>query len=367
MQSIIISLAFTSPYIIILSTILGLASLFIFRATLGFRKYVDPSPDVEHTPIDGNLRRLKIAVCVCVVFFLVELAGGLYTGSLALLSDSTHLLTDCLTYSVGISSIYIGKWKAGNRFSLGYLRAEILGALLSTILIWACTIGLVVSAIRKLATPEPEAINNPKVMCLLAIVGLAVNILYSLHMFLTPRLLTLLQHEHHHDHHHESESTPAGDNINMRAAIIHALGDLICSGGVLLASIIILWKPEWIFIDSLCIFLFAIVILCTTYPVARDVFIVLMQGTPLSIDRSALWYLSLILIYSSFIGEIDGVTSVKWLHVSSLNMEKHILSVCLVLDRSYIDDEIARKGVAEVLEQEFKGVEFALVTIQTER
>jgi Co/Zn/Cd efflux system component len=62
--------------------------------------------------------------------------------------------------------------------------------------------------------------------------------------------------------------------------------------------------------------------------------------------------------------DIDGVTSVKWLHVASLSMEKHTLSLCLVIDRTCIDDEIARKGVADVLKG--TGVEFALVTIQTE-
>jgi Co/Zn/Cd efflux system component len=114
-------------------------------------------------------------------------------------------------------------------------------------------------------------------------------------MLLTTRLLTLLQHDHH--HHADIEGGEAvhekSDNINMRAAIVHALGDLICSGGVLLASIIIMWKPELIWVDSLCSFLFAIVIVCTTLPVARDVFIVLMNGTPLSIDTAALGYIFL--------------------------------------------------------------------------
>jgi zinc transporter 2 len=139
----------------------------------------EQSLEVEPTPSsnDGSLKRLKIAVAICVVFFLVELAGGLYTGSLALLSDSTHLLTDCLSYTVGILAICISKKKATSRFSLGFARAEILGALISVLLIWTCTIGLVISALHKLTTPEPAAING-KVMFYLALLGLAVNILY---------------------------------------------------------------------------------------------------------------------------------------------------------------------------------------------
>jgi Co/Zn/Cd efflux system component len=69
---------------------------------------------------------------------------------------------------------------------------------------------------------------------------------------------------------------------------------------------------------------------------------------------------------SAFISEISGVTGVKWLHISSLSMEQHILSLCIIIDRTCINDETARQKVMEVLEQEFKGVEFAFATIQTE-
>jgi zinc transporter 2 len=257
-------------------------------------KEVDLSPEVEcESPRDDNLKRLKLAVTICAIFFIIELVGGLYTGSLALLSDSTHLLTDCLSYAVSIFAISIAKKKATSRFSLGFARAEILGALLSILLIWTCTAGLVVTAIRKLSSPETQQPINSRVMLGLALVALFVNVMYVFPVS-NPRLLTLLQHDHHHHQHEkddvESSSETHAGSINMRAAIIHALGDLICSGGVLLASIIIMFKPEWVFVDALCSFLFAIVIICTTYPVARDIFIVLMQGTPLSIDRAALRY-----------------------------------------------------------------------------
>ncbi|KAL3898768.1 MAG: hypothetical protein SGCHY_002514 [Lobulomycetales sp.] len=304
-------------------------------------------------PDAKRLRRLQLAVLICLVFFLVELAGGLWTNSLALLGDSMHLLTDCVTYAVSLFAIYIGQRPPTPRFSLGFARAEVLGALVSLALIWTCTLLLLSSAFTKLVSPSPEPINAGA-MFALALVGLLVNLV----------LLTLF-----HDPHHPTTTTTTtldqdveagaklADSINIRAAILHAVGDLICSLGVLAASVVVMLRPDWKIVDPLCTLFFASIVMCTTFPVARDVVLILMQGTPACIDRSAL---------ENMVAEMDGVAAVNWLHVSSLNLEKHVLSLCVLLDKARIDDVTARKRIHELLDTEFPALDMALCTIQTD-
>jgi zinc transporter 2 len=119
----------------------------------------------------GNIaaaRKLKIAIVLCLIFFLIELIAGIYSNSLALLSDAFHLLTDLAAFAISLISIYLASLPANNkyafifneiRFSFGYYRAEILGALLSTVLIWLLVAGLLYEAVQRIS--NPQAINAP--------------------------------------------------------------------------------------------------------------------------------------------------------------------------------------------------------------
>lgn len=118
-------------------------------------------------------RKLSIAIGLCLVFFALELVGGLWSGSLALLSDSFHLLTDVISFIISLSAIIISGWPATRRFTYGYHRAETVGAFVSILFIYILTAFLLWEAIERVQNPVPI---NGTMMFVIALIGVIVNI-----------------------------------------------------------------------------------------------------------------------------------------------------------------------------------------------
>jgi zinc transporter 2 len=142
-------------------------------------------------------------------------------------------------------------------------------------------------------------------------------------------------HSHHHDHHeahsdHSNESSGAHvhhhahshGNLNVRAAFIHVIGDLLQSLGVLVASAIIYFYPHLGYIDPICTFLFSILVVITTFSIIKDVLNVLMEGIPKGID---------LLEVQRLLFEIPGVIKVHNLRIWSLSLDKIALSTHLAV------------------------------------
>ena len=128
-------------------------------------------------------------------------------------------------------------------------------------MIWTLTFFLVLEAVERLRKPKEKV--DGKQMLIFAVIGLVVNVI----------LLSSL-----HDHDHNESEDPKQKNINLQAAILHALGDLLCSIGVVISSIVIYFKPEYQFVDPLCTFFFSFVVVCTTLQVFKNIVITLMEG-----------------------------------------------------------------------------------------
>jgi len=142
------------------------------------------------------------------------------------------------------------------------------------------------------------------------------------------------EHDHDHGHSHDDESGHSTDeetaqtnnhsqNINVRAAFIHVLGDFVQSIGVLIAAIIILFKNDWAIIDPICTLLFSVIVLCTTIYVIRDAMVVLLEGRPASIDFRS--------VFDS-LEKINGVKKVHDLRIWALTLDKVAISVHLETD-----------------------------------
>lgn len=138
------------------------------------------------------MRKLLIAVVLCIIFMAVELVGGIKANSLAILTDATHLLSDVAAFAISLFSIWASGWEATPRQSYGFFRIEILGALLSIQLIWLLTGILVFEAIARLIHGTGE-VKGP-LMFGVAAFGLLVNIIMAI----------LLGHEHGHGGHNHS-------------------------------------------------------------------------------------------------------------------------------------------------------------------
>ena len=127
----------------------------------------------DETVTSKNQRKLMLVCGVCLFFMLCEIVGGLYTGSLALLSDAAHLFSDIAGFLISLIALKLTSRRPTERHSFGFHRAEVIGALMSVSLIWAVTALLVYEAIHRIILPEPIQ-GLP--MLFVASLGLFVNI-----------------------------------------------------------------------------------------------------------------------------------------------------------------------------------------------
>ncbi|KAJ3226079.1 hypothetical protein HDU81_007487 [Chytriomyces hyalinus] len=133
----------------------------------------DARTSATEAPKDVIARTLVAAVILCLVFFFVELVAGWYCGSLAILSDAFHLLSDVAGFGVSLAALHIGRKGATKEFSFGFKRLEVLGACLSTLSIWIVTVFLLAEAVGRLFNPT---VIDAKIMSITAVFGVAINV-----------------------------------------------------------------------------------------------------------------------------------------------------------------------------------------------
>ncbi|KAI8801064.1 cation efflux family-domain-containing protein, partial [Cladochytrium replicatum] len=301
---------------------------------------VPTQEDMDLNESKANQRKLIIATVLCFVFFLVELFAGIWAGSLAILSDSFHLLSDIAGFGISLTALYLAQQPATSSHSFGFYRAEILGAILSTLLIWILTAALVWEGIQRLYNPTPI---DGKIMFITAAVGVLVNIALGFtlhgehghshgghshghshshgngHVHTHER-----DQDHDHDHDHsdlEGKITKKKEmNVNIKSAALHVIGDLISSIGVLISAAIIWAYPSMTIVDPICTFVFSIIVIMTTVRLMSNSITVLMEGTPTDIDPEQV---------AADLLKIPGVTDVHDLHIWTLTVGKVALAAHL--------------------------------------
>ncbi|KAJ4449252.1 hypothetical protein ANN_00649 [Periplaneta americana] len=175
--------------------------------------------------------------------------------------------------------------------------------------------------------------------------GLVFAALSDMVLVLRRMGLTLHQHGHSHGASHDSEEGHGNhqhgekQNINVRAAYIHVLGDFIQSFGVFVAALIIYFKPSWILIDPICTFLFSILVLITTFAIIKDTMLVLMEGIPKGMDFT--------LVMDTFL-KIDGVVRVHNLRIWALSMNKTALAAHLAIAPGVSPQKILQTASHEI-------------------
>lgn len=213
--------------------------------------------DHGHTHGAGNERRVFWVMLLTGGFMVVEVAGGLISGSLALLADAGHMLTDTLALSLAWLGFLAGRKAADIHRTYGYRRFEVLAAWVNGVALLGLTVWIVIEAFQRLVEPEPVM---GEAMLGVATVGLVVNI----------AALRIL---------HQGED----ENLNMRAASLHVLGDLLGSVGAIIAAIIILltgWTPA----DPILSVFVAVLILRSAWMLVKKSTHILLEGTPEGLD-----------------------------------------------------------------------------------
>lgn len=269
--------------------------------------HVNNRPD----SIDRKARRkLIIASILCLLFMVAEAVGGVLSSSLAIATDAAHLLTDFASFMISLFALWVASRKPTQAMSFGWYRAEVIGALTSVLTIWVVTGILVYLAAERIRHGDFEI--DATIMLITSCFGVLVNLIMG---------ITLHQHGHSHGgsaHSGEEHS----ENINVRAAYIHVIGDFLQSFGVLVAAIVIYYWPEWRIVDPICTFLFSILVLITTLNILKDTLNVLMEGLPKGIDFNS--------VLDTFLS-IDGVVRVHNLRIWALSLDKTALAAHLAI------------------------------------
>ncbi|MBA7846206.1 CDF family zinc transporter ZitB [Klebsiella sp. RHBSTW-00484] len=220
----------------------------------------------SHTPAqqpeDNNARRLLLAFCITAGFMLVEVVGGLLSGSLALLADAGHMLTDAAALLFAFLAVRFARRPPNTRHTFGWLRLTTLAAFLNAIALVVITILIVWEAIQRFHHPQPVA---GKTMMIIAVAGLLANVLafWILHRGGEER------------------------NLNVRAAALHVLGDLLGSVGAIIAAIVIL-TTGWTPIDPILSVLVSCLVLRSAWRLLQESINELLEGAPRSLDVDAL-------------------------------------------------------------------------------
>jgi cobalt-zinc-cadmium efflux system protein len=238
---------------------------------------------------------LKVAIALTCVILAVELAGGLASHSLALLSDAGHVLTDVFALGLAWFAVAQAKRPADLRRSYGYHRVSILAALVNAATLIVIVIAIAFEAVRRLTNPEPVQAG---IVIAAALVGIAIN------SFIVVGLRREIR------------------NLNLRAALAHVVGDLAVSAGVVVAGAIIL-LTGWLPIDPLLSIAIAVLIAYGAWRIVRETLNLLMEGTPREINLAAV---------TSEIAGTQLISSMHDLHVWALSSEETALSVHVVVD-----------------------------------
>ena len=254
---------------------------------------------MEHLSQTGARLRLGLALTLAVL--LIEFAGGLFSHSLALLSDAGHVLTDVFALGLAWFAVEQSKRPADQRRTYGYQRVSILAALLNAITLIVIVLAIAIEAVRRLMDPAPV---QGGLVIATALVAIAINAFV---------ILTL---------------RGDGDNLNLRAAMLHLTGDVAASVGVVIAGAVIL-LTGWLPIDPLLSLAIAALIAYGAWGIVRETVNLLLEGTPREVDLAAVRT------------EITGtklVTGVHDLHVWALSSDEMALSCHIVIDDTSLGD-----------------------------
>ena len=300
------------------------------------------------------LKKLNTASLLCLVFFLVEVVGGILAGSLAVLSDAAHLAADMSAFVVAIFGSHIAALPASEAHTYGLKRTESLAALFSMVSLVILSLGLAVEALRRMyfIFQGGEVVQevDGRLMSTIAFIGVIVNVILAYvlgedHVHMVGSDNSGHDHDHGHGHGHDHEESQAlvsnnkngyaavseaqhideivpttkpERNVNLHAAYLHVLADLAQSVVVFLAGLIIWYKPTWQITDPICTLIFSILVCWSTVSVIRSSLSVLLEEVPPGVEWDDVF---------DAIKSVKGVSNVHDLHIWSISHGQSCLSV----------------------------------------
>ena len=273
----------------------------------------------------GSRNALALALAITVVYAVAEVVGGLLTGSLALLADAVHMLSDNVALALALFAVWLADRPSTPARTFGYKRAEVLAALANGATLVALSIWIFYESVQRFRDP-PNVLGGW--MLVLGAVGIAVN-------FAAGFIL----------------SRARRDSLNVEAAFRHVFADLLGSVGVVTAAIVIL-ATGWLEADPLASVLIAVLVLLSSWSILRDSTTILLEAAPSGLDTRAV---------GERLARASGVVEVHDLHIWTITSGFPALSAHVLVGRGE-DCHARRLELAELLEREF-GIEHTTLQV----
>ncbi|MGM9923515.1 MAG: cation diffusion facilitator family transporter [Bacillus sp. (in: firmicutes)] len=283
----------------------------------------------HHHHHTSNKKVLFTAFILIAAFMIVEVIGGFITNSLALLSDAGHMLSDAAALGLSLFAVILGEKKATEQNTFGYRRFEIIAAAINGITLIVISGYIFYEAFQRFQhPPEIQSLG----MLVISLIGLAVNLVVAY-------ILMRGNKE---------------ENLNIRSAYLHVLGDTLGSVGAIAAAILIYFFG-WGWADPAASVIVAILIIISGIRVTKDAFHILMEGAPASIGNEEL---------KQSLLQLPHVVGVHDLHIWSISSELPMLSCHMSISAEGNHDEVLRQA-QHLLVEEFN-IEHSTIQIERE-
>lgn len=243
-------------------------------------------------------KTLYVTLFLTLFFALMELFGGLFSNSLSLVGDSFHMFSDVLALGASMVAIYFEAKKPTEKFTYGFLRLEVVVAFLNGIVLMLISVGMIYESVIRFFNPKEIDFGS---MFFISLVGLIFNIVITWILF---------------------SSTKKENNINIKSAMLHFLGDLLNSVGVIISSIII-YFTNFVYIDIIMSVVISVIIFTGGYKISKEAFFILMEAVPSEIDLNTL---------RKELLNIDGIKNIHELHVWKNDNEEISFTAHILLD-----------------------------------
>ncbi len=282
----------------------------------------------DHSDQKSNIKRVQIALALTGTFMLVEVAGGILSGSLALLADAGHMLTDTMALALSAIAFRMSSRPADEKRSYGYQRFQILAAFVNGLSLLVIVGWILFEAVQRILSPS---VVMGQMMLIVATAGLVINIIvfFVIH---------------------------GGDqeNLNMRGAALHVLGDLLGSVAAITAALIILYSG-WMPIDPILSIGVALLIFRSAWHLVKRSGHILLEGAPewLNVDE----------MQSKIVAANPQVKEIHHVHVWGLTPQHPMLTMHVALRQLPSDTTATVRSIKELLSKEY-GIDHSTIEVE---
>ena len=279
---------------------------------------------------ESNLKRVLIALVLTGVFMFVEIVGGILSGSLALLADAGHMLTDTMALALAAAAFHVSKRPPGGILTYGYQRFQILAAFVNGLSLLVIVGWILFEAVSRFITPRDVL---GETMLVVAVAGLVVNVISFAVL-------------------HSGDQ----ENLNIRGAALHVAGDLLGSVAAIVAAIIIIYTG-WTPIDPILSVAVAMLILRSAWSLVKRSAHVLLEGAP---D-----WLDVLDMQERIVESVPGVAGIHHVHVWGLTPQRLMLTMHVTLVDNIASQSGVVRGVKDFVEREY-GIGHSTVEVEVD-